>query len=288
MKFYLDHNIYIYSLADKLITQAIKILKSNSVQFIYSPAHIEEIYAAYAINSHKYFNARLQLLKQISEITDNMECFPSESNIIIVRESPYDCYLRIDNDDTKSLIDSIGQQKYHINKNHYHQICESDKYRQSISNLEFDKIWQDNEIISYIETINENMPITIKEHNSSKFVQNLKSNGINILLPEDLQIEFGMYSKIKHSHNLVEFIIDQLFSILNINGYNADKKEITTISGIHDVTHSIYATVSDKLFTTDQRFAKKCMAVYYYLGVDTEVIFCHDKDKISEILISSL
>ena len=45
MDFYLDHNIYIYSLIDKSIVSAVDLLK-KSVNFFYSPAHIEEVYKA--------------------------------------------------------------------------------------------------------------------------------------------------------------------------------------------------------------------------------------------------
>ena len=45
MDFYLDHNIYIYSLIDKSIVSAVDLLK-KSVNFCYSPAHIEEVYKA--------------------------------------------------------------------------------------------------------------------------------------------------------------------------------------------------------------------------------------------------
>ena len=61
------------------------------------------------------------------------------------------------------------------------------------------------------------------------------------------------------------------------------KKEDTTISGIHDVSQSIYVTQANKLFTVDKRFANKCKVIYHFLGVDTEVILCPQKE-ISKIL----
>ena len=46
---------------------------------------------------------------------------------------------------------------------------------------------------------------------------------------------------------------------------------------------SALKTQADKLFTVDKRFASKCKAIYHFLGVDTEVILCPQKE-ISKIL----
>ena len=123
----------------------------------------------------------------------------------------------------------------------------------------------------------------VKKHNSSYENFIFKLSGIDKDLPEDLEIHQGMYSEIKNCHKVLEFVIEILFRMLNVHGYNAEKKEDTTISGIHDVSHAIYATQASKLFTVDKRFASKCKAIYYFLGVDTEVILCPQKE-ISKIL----
>ena len=68
-----------------------------------------------------------------------------------------------------------------------------------------------------------------------------------------------------------------MFRILNQNGYYSEKKVKTSISGTHDVSHAIYATVARWLLTADSRFYKKCEAVYTFLEVPTKVLLCtHD------------
>lgn len=61
-----------------------------------------------------------------------------------------------------------------------------------------------------------------------------------------------MYDELKKSHKVLESVIEILFRVLNISGYNADKEEATTISVIHDVTHAIYATKANKLFSSSK------------------------------------
>ncbi|WP_140400340.1 hypothetical protein [Anaeromassilibacillus sp. An250] len=83
----MDHNIYIYSLNDESIGQAVETLKSDSVQFLYSPAHIEEVYTAFVKNGSKYQQNIQRIFEQISKFTDDMECLPSDTQIIIKGKS---------------------------------------------------------------------------------------------------------------------------------------------------------------------------------------------------------
>ena len=141
MRFYLDHNIYIYSLNDESIGQAVETLKSDSVQFLYSPAHIEEVYTAFVKNGSKYQQNIQRIFEQISKFTDDMECLPSDTQIIIKREKPSDCYKRVAGIDTTQRMESDGKYKYQIDKGHYQELCKQDKHFQSISTLTYDKIW---------------------------------------------------------------------------------------------------------------------------------------------------
>ena len=283
MNFYLDHNIYIYSLIDESIYQVVECLKKKSVQFFYSPAHIEEVYTAFVKEGKKYLENKEKILCQISKFTNNMEYLPSDTGIITIKESPFNCYKRVAGIDTTQRIELDGKKKYQVDKMYYKQLCDKDKTYQNMSNIEFDKIWDCEDIVNAITQFNDNMQEIIKEYNSSYENLIFKSLGIDKDLPKDLKIYQGMYSEIKNSHKVLEFVAEILFRMLNMNGYNADKKADTTISGIHDVSHAIYATQANKLFTVDKKFANKCKAIYYFLGVDTEVILCPQKE-ISKIL----
>ena len=79
MRFYLDHNIYIYSLNDESIGQAVETLKSDSVQFLYSPAHIEEVYTAFVKNGSKYQQNIQRIFEQISKFTDAMRSLANKT-----------------------------------------------------------------------------------------------------------------------------------------------------------------------------------------------------------------
>ena len=179
MKFYLDHNIYIYSLNDESIGQAVETLKSGFVQFLYSPAHIEEVYAAFVKNRSKYQQNIQRIFEQISKFTDDMECLPSDTQIIIKKEKPSECYKRVAGIDTTPRIESDGKYKYQIDKRHYQELCKHDKHFQSISTLTYDKIWDHQEIINCLEKLNRNMPQIIKCHNSSVVTISLAMLGVN-------------------------------------------------------------------------------------------------------------
>lgn len=283
MNFYLDYNIYIYSLSDESIAQVVECLKKKSVQFFYSPAHVEEVYKAFVEEGKNYLENKEKILCQISKFTNNMEYLPSTAGVIIKKESPFECYKRVAGIDTTQRIEFDGKEKYQVDKIYYKQLCDKDKTYKNVSNVEFNKIWDCDDIVNTISQLNNNMQEIVKRNNSSYENLIFKLLGIDKNLPEDLEIYQGMYSEIKNCHKVLEFVIEILFRMLNIYGYNAEKKEDTTISGIHDVSHAIYATQANKLFTVDKRFANKCKAIYHFLGVDTEVILCPQKE-ISKIL----
>lgn len=286
MKFYLDHNIYLYSLDNESICQAVEKLKADSVEFLYSPAHIEEIYSAYIKDEEQYQEKVQKIFAQISKFTNNMECFPSNNEIIIKEEKPTECYKRVSGIDTTKRIESDGKYNHQLNKTYYKELCKKDRHFQSISLLKPNEIWECEEIIRVLNRLNKNMSKVIKKHNCSCETFFLRLVGIDKSLPENLQIYRGMYSELEKSHKVLEYVVEQLFILLNMVGYNADKKEKTNISGIHDISHAIYATKADKLFSTDKKFVNKCKAIYYFLGIETEVILC-TPEEISKILLEA-
>ncbi len=276
MVFYLDHNIYIYSFKDSSIEEAVFKLKDNCIKFVYSYAHMEEIYSAWR-NSQEKYNIE-EFLEKISEFTNNYEFVPSiDRGIIGVFEEPICCYRRVRKNPTTEIIELDGKFYHSVFENCYKQLLEEDKKYMGISSeYNYDKIWELNKIKQHIAEINENMK------NVNEF-KRMKILGRQI--SSDLKIEQGIYNKIKDNFIELEYVIEQLFKLLNLYGFNADKEYNKVVSGIYDVAHAICATKSDKLFTTDRRFAKKCEAVYRYMGVSTEVVCC-PVEKISDCLIS--
>ena len=66
MNFYLDYNIYIYSLSDESIAQVVECLKKKSVQFFYSPAHVEEDYKAFSLLKMRWLKQEPIVTKEAS------------------------------------------------------------------------------------------------------------------------------------------------------------------------------------------------------------------------------
>lgn len=226
MNFYLDYNIYIYALSDESIAQVVECLKKKSVQFFYSPAHVEEVYKAFVEEGKNYLENKEKILCQISKFTNNMEYLPSTAGIKIEKESPFECYKRVAGIDTTQRIEFDGKEKYQIDKTYYKQLCDKDKTYKNMSNVEFDKIWDYDDIVNTISQCNNNMQEIVKKYNSSCEKLFFKLLGIDRDLPEDLEIYQGMYSEIKNCHKVLEFVIEILFRMLNMYGYNAEKKKI--------------------------------------------------------------
>ena len=76
---YLDHNIYIETLENTELRERLKSLSEENLQCVYSPAHIEEIYKVEANENSPYKDKMKELMNIISEVTNNMEILPTDS-----------------------------------------------------------------------------------------------------------------------------------------------------------------------------------------------------------------
>lgn len=278
---YLDHNIIIESLNNFSIDRAIRELKDYDIQCVYSPAHIEEIYKALVEKGDSYQKTANKLLHTISDYTNNTEFLPSSSGVTIKKESPYICYKRVSEIDTTERVYSDSKERFTSDKNNYQKMQEKNKNNKYISNIPYDQIWKQDAINNMINVINRNSKIFIEQHNQSMdtFIASLM--GCNHRLPENFRLREGVYSFLQYTEFELTYTIEILFRILNHNGYYRDQKLKTSISGTHDVSHAIYATKAKWFITTDERFANRCKAVYFYLGVPSSVIFCK-MDQIKE------
>lgn len=285
---YLDHNILIESLNDSSIDKTIRELKDYDIQCVYSPAHIEEIYKAFIEQGNKYQKKANQLLYKISDYTNDIEFLPSLSGVTAKKENPFTCYKRVSEFDTTERVYSDSKERFISDKSNYKKMQENNKNSKYISTIPYDQIWNQDTIKNTLNEINRNIKIVIEQNNQSMdtFIASLK--GWDYRLPENFKFREGNYTYLRDTQYELTYTIEILFRILNHNGYYRDKNEKTSISGTHDVSHAIYATKANWLITTDERFANRCKAVYYYLGVPTEVIFCkmgQIKEQIGKIII---
>lgn len=271
---YLDHNILIESLNDSSIDKAIRELKDSDIQCVYSPAHIEEIYKALVEQRSVYQKIANQLLYKISNYTNDIEFLPSSSGVTVKKENPFTCYKRVSELDTTKRVYSDSKKRFISDKSNYKKMQENNKNSKYISNIPYDQIWKQDTINNTLNEINKNIKIVIEQNNQSMDTFTASLKGWDYRLPEDFKFREGSYSYLQNTQYELTYTIEILFRILNHNGYYRDQKEKTSISGTHDVSHAIYATKANWFITTDERFANRCKAVYYYLGVPTEVIFC--------------
>lgn len=278
---YFDHNIYIYSLTNEDLRNKLKTLSKEKYKCIYSPAHIEEIFKASSKNDS--YKSRKGLLSIISAVTSNLEAFPQSppnQAIIIRTEEPSDCYCRVARFDSTDRVASDSIARLKDDQMHYKPLMKEVKKYRNISNIPPLKIFDYDLVKSKIDELNQNIEAEINKYNLS--IENLFLSMIGCCkkLPDDFRFEKNRYALMINDHTQLEYTIEILFRVLNYCGYNAEKN---AISSTHDVSHAIYATAADYLFTTDTHFALKCQAVYSFLGVKTKIIHCSVPDIISKI-----
>ena len=233
---YLDHNIYIKALSNETIKQKILSLKKHELKFVYSPAHIEEIYTAISRKS-SYIDVANKLFALLSEITDNLECHPSmDSGVVQKIENPEDCYYRVKSRDTTVVVASHANIKYIVDKKNYKNLIDTDKHNYNISTLSCEEIWSHPSILQSINDVNNLL-------SELKSLDDLEYRIVSTLygFSEDyrnLNIIFqGCFALYKDSFFHIRNYIEFLFRILNQNGYNAEKSVKTSASCIHDVSH---------------------------------------------------
>lgn len=275
---YLDHNIYIEALENLALQETLVELVNKVIQCLYSPAHIEEIYKVVANENSKYRNRMKDLICIIGKITSNMEILPTNTELVVKKENPTECYSRVSGMDTRKRVENDSYIKHIVDTDNYKKLLKEDKHNSSISNIEPEKIWEMPIVAEYIADFNKNIDIIINKYNNSLEVQMLSLLNVDKRLPLNFCLKQGNFADLRVSHKQLEYTIEILFRILNFSGYCSEKSEQKSISGTHDVSHAIYATRSDILISMDWRFVQKCKAVYNFLNVGTSVIFCRQSE----------
>lgn len=280
MNLYLDFNVYIECLSNKgLLNFIIDRRDKKQINIFYSPAHIEEIYRAEKDDEN--YNKGSKLMSFIDKVTKSKDILPSQSGLVIQNEKTKFVYERVRRIDTTQIVKDYSLSRFHIDDANYKGMVDIDKHNSSISNLSESQIWEYSTVKGIIDDYNNKRENIIISYNNSLDVLSLFRLGIDKKLPIDFCIIPNIYkTRLKNSHTELEYIIEFLMRVLNFCGYYAEKKENNAISSTHDTTHCIYATATEKLITMDKRFSMKCRAIYKFLGVDTQVIYCNDVQSI--------
>ncbi|CAI0906124.1 hypothetical protein [Serratia proteamaculans] len=313
-KIYLDYNVFLGAL-ERGENEFISYLKGKGYQFIYSPAHIEEV--ARGIECGKVsITDSLKNLDGIGSITENLELFPyhndklkpiespyGKKGIQLIKESPADCFKRV-YDNIESNIHAEESQKSVIMDGH-------NKFS-SLSNIERDRA---------LDKINKLDPVTeilmlnekkekligsfislqskadateellksgrikhpfnkeiIEEIDNLSHYKIMSTNGYyDFIAREFLSNPNKCFYKIKSVFSFIENMIDVVMRELMRHGYKLEGIKKSE-SSLHDHTHSIYATACDYFISGDNRLASKTNAAYLYLGVNTKVINANKKN----------
>lgn len=286
MYVYLDYNVYIECLKDDNLIRFITGCRdTKNFQLLYSPAHIEETYTAETLEKSSHKEKMSKLRKIIDEITSSMEILPSMTELIIKNEPTKSVYTRVKGMDTTKIVADHSLARFYIDDSNYKKMVKDDKHNTSISNLSSSKIWEHPMVRGIIDDYNAHRDRIIRSYNASAEVLGLLYLGLDKRLPDDFVISRGSYNeRLKHKFTELEYTVEFLMRVLNFCGYNAEKNEKTAISSTHDTTHCIYATVADCMISMDKRFAKKCEAVYDFLGISTQVRFCQNAQEVRKIV----
>lgn len=282
-KIYLDYNFYIQMMRDSNLCTLLKNLSENKdIEIFYSPAHIEELYKAYADGCVDVVNTK-KIIENIELITKNKELLPDVPRIKISIEHPMDCLERVGGIDTRVIIKNSSIQNFENNNKFFKSILKEDPSNHNNHKNTPEEIWKIDVIIQELKKLNINKHKEISELNQSAL-----SIYSNKTIDSDQVLKEKNFHNLKNSHANVEYSITTLFKVLEQYGYYKESKEKTATSATHDVSHSIYATECNYLFTMDERFANKCAAVYSYLGVPTKVEFCSQNEERDEYYINVL
>lgn len=287
MKIYLDHNVYINCqkcgwLKDFIATKC----DSEHIQVLYSPAHIEEVYRVDALPDSPHKIGTAKLLKIIDEITHSTDILPSDKGLVIRHEKTSTVYERVKGIDTTDIVEQDSKARFQADSEHYTRMREEDRQNQFISTKAPAEIWEHPEVKRYVDDFNEHSRDIVRAYNNSpRTLFTMLLSQTDRRLPENLCLTKGSYNtRLKHSHKELEYTIEILMRILNLCGYNGEKSEEYALSSTHDTTHCIYATAADCIISMDKRFSRKCEAIYSFLGVDTQVIFCDNIAKLKSTI----
>jgi hypothetical protein len=276
MEIYLDMNIivsYIKQENENIIKTINFLSKNTKYKLPYSPAHIEEIAVikrkVTTQKSEIYINRNLRI---ISKIAKNYEYLPTKNDGIIKKiELVKECYIRVMKNYNYTTIIAEKIEENKVNK--------WASIKLGIDKNDLNKI-NPKEIF-----IKKEILILLKEYliNSlQRIIPEHKRNGYSNLFHLSLLVEKGIIPKgrdIINNHHVLELLIELIFNFLNDIGYKNDKQPIKKEkyrSGMHDISHGIYASQSNFFVTDDEYFKNKLTAIYSLLEIKTVIISSQD------------
>ena len=272
-RIYFDYNIYEDYAKGKIHLDLEELKKKYSVY--QSVAMIEEYYKAER-------NCNIENRRNLNNTKLAFDSINYEKHILIPGETRINCesdtfenrYSIIKNNDTQDYIAESAIHNVSLYKQYAEETKEKNPNVKNYTNINYDEIWNQKEVCERLEEFRN----ILKEHNSECQIQLTQFYGIHArkdiirLKKNDFSLKKGMFARQEHPNMLrLQTTIELLSEILQECGYNSDKRK-NAISGVYDTSHIIYATYCNYFVTNDSRLAKRAKAIYYYLGINTNVV----------------
>ena len=234
-KVYLDNNVLVdieygkYNLSD--------FLSSNSVQYYFSPSHIEELIEGEHLKQLSKSN-RLSLIEQLAKINYIQPGFPLPT---ICKKRPQEVY---------EIESTPITRFFRLRANHSAAdfMVDRDIFLGILKRRKID--------------MNNIPPQNILEELDKALLANIGMDITTYLYKTDAigRSAFGT-----------------LFNLLDFACYYKDKQTLhSNIARMHDASHAYYAQLCDYFVSQDKRMRYKTAAVYSYLGIKTIILSTPD------------
>jgi hypothetical protein len=245
MIIYLDYQVFIdvFDNRDPTVMLKIENLKTNGAIFPFSPAHIEEL--AYLENGTTDNKHIIQERKNIIKLISKGRCIhPFTLNGIATGDRHTKTGLCSNYDVDTCYTNVVGEYGTGLNMTEYAAI--------------------EHALVSS-HYLQEN-----KEHDDlSKF------EASQIILNNNIK-DFDAYiqsTPVLTTRYEEECFYQDIFNICQKIGFSPEK---TTPNSMHDITHTINASVSDYFVTNDKKLSRKAIIAYSLLNLKTKVISKQD------------
>jgi hypothetical protein len=281
---YFDFNVIVYILNKRHQDFPLEVTEyvSSIANIIYSPAHIEELEVGYRSEDKSWVeaeNTAARELKYLSILTGNYAIAPYRRNSMNIisklgdlgahfhYERPVECRWRVaehyDRNEYAEIghkgfvdraFDLPGQARIVANKDPVNEILGTEAAREEI-----------------MRDFREQFDIGLSVFQGRGLSFSMRRDIVKIRDGRWLNDPRNCFDKIKKVHIAVEAMIDITMKYLIKSKFFPDKTEKSR-SGMHDITHAIYASYCDYFVVNDERFFKRCSAIYKFLGAPVKIM----------------
>jgi hypothetical protein len=275
---YLDHNVIadVYQNRRDGLREVIDGRKKAGDIFPYSPAHMEEI--AVVLRSQPDPEQAQQMVAEqialVAYLSDTWEILPAVQNAgpsRLLREHPSLCMSRVTENYDLTLQGEELERSQHSWKSEsaFNQVQED--YGTSVRADQGVELFPaKRQRLGIARGITDVAPEAVFEYAGVQAILREKLWNYNWKLDTMPTGEALIRSHIDRQH-----VVNLLLKVLERAGYYADSANKHR-SHLHDVSHAIYAAAADVLVTGDKRYAKRVLAAYHYLRLQTRVVSTED------------